>query len=316
MEFVEVRVPTFRRPGLLRRALLSLRSQSYSQWRALVFDDSPGLEAEDVVRALGDSRILYRANSRKLGACGNISQCFRTRPYAGGDYVFVLEDDNYLLPEYIERNIVCLETHSVAVVLRNQLIEEVREYGVAGSLAGRTTLGDLYREGLYRPLEFKISLLFAIGVSNGGLFWRASANTDFAVGDVTWNAVVQEKVRTFRLRDPLYFAAEPLAVWRANAGETCRAPLLHGQVARWQSNLKRKRTVQEMRRHVLREIAAEGQLDYLMEPRFRVPQALIEQGVRTSCERWPAMSTLTKPQRFKFRLLGWLLRLCVRPAAI
>ena len=35
----EVRVPTFRRPTLLKRALLSLIDQTYSNWRCIVFDD-------------------------------------------------------------------------------------------------------------------------------------------------------------------------------------------------------------------------------------------------------------------------------------
>src|SRR5579862_1131830 len=45
---VEIRVPTFRRPELLRRALASVIGQTYPDWRCIVLDDSPhGAEADN-----------------------------------------------------------------------------------------------------------------------------------------------------------------------------------------------------------------------------------------------------------------------------
>src|SRR5438876_1081588 len=99
---VEVRVPTYRRPRLLRRALDSLVAQGYKDWRCIVFDDSPDREAEWVCNGLADPRIVYVSNNKRLGAGPNLDQCFRKRAYCAGDLFCVLEDDNYLQPTCLE----------------------------------------------------------------------------------------------------------------------------------------------------------------------------------------------------------------------
>jgi len=54
----EVRVPTFRRPKLLRRALLSVLEQTYSNWRCVVLDDCPDGSARSIVEAIQDHRKI------------------------------------------------------------------------------------------------------------------------------------------------------------------------------------------------------------------------------------------------------------------
>ena len=58
----EVRVPTFRRPKLLRRALLSVLEQTYSNWRCVVLDDCPDGSARSIVEAIQDHRIDHLQN--------------------------------------------------------------------------------------------------------------------------------------------------------------------------------------------------------------------------------------------------------------
>ena len=76
----EIRVPTYRRSALLRRALGSLLAQIEADWLAYVYDDSPFREAETVVSSLNDKRIYYVSNPESLGAAGNIDQAFRKQP--------------------------------------------------------------------------------------------------------------------------------------------------------------------------------------------------------------------------------------------
>jgi glycosyltransferase involved in cell wall biosynthesis len=75
-ELCEVRVPTYRRLTLLKRALQSLISQTYPNWRCIVFDDCPNGTARSVVDSLCDHRIYYSHNERRLGAIGNKDQAF------------------------------------------------------------------------------------------------------------------------------------------------------------------------------------------------------------------------------------------------
>ena len=57
MALCEIRVPTYRRPELLERAMRSLQAQTQRDWVALVMDDSPEREGAQAVKKLGDGRI-------------------------------------------------------------------------------------------------------------------------------------------------------------------------------------------------------------------------------------------------------------------
>src|SRR5262245_22531900 len=96
----EIRMPACDRPQMLRRAVNSLQAQSYPRWKAIVFDDSTSSDSKDLITSLADDRLIYVRNSRKLGAAENIDQCFSPIKTVGGDYACLLEDDNFLLPNF------------------------------------------------------------------------------------------------------------------------------------------------------------------------------------------------------------------------
>src|SRR4051812_5914742 len=97
----EVRVLTYKRPIMLYRALMSLVAQSHPHWKAFVFDDSLAGEGESVVRRLGDSRIVYCRNASNLGMAANTDQAFQPTPIEDADFGCILEDDNWLFPNFI-----------------------------------------------------------------------------------------------------------------------------------------------------------------------------------------------------------------------
>src|SRR5260370_2677827 len=78
---VEVRVPTFNRSGLLRRALESLLAQTWSDWRAIVLDDGNGERTRAVLDDLGDRRPVHRPNPTRLGAGRNLPRTLFNGPH-------------------------------------------------------------------------------------------------------------------------------------------------------------------------------------------------------------------------------------------
>src|SRR5262245_37785955 len=121
---VEIRIPTYRRPNLLRRALTSVVSQTYLLWRCIVIDDDPGDdEARRVCAEFNDGRIIYEKNETNLGVGANIDRAFSLDPLPGTTHACVLEDDNYYLPNCLKTNLEIMAREDVDVVLRNQLIE-------------------------------------------------------------------------------------------------------------------------------------------------------------------------------------------------
>jgi hypothetical protein len=104
MAVVRVFLCTYRRPELLRRALASLRAQTFTDWVCELHNDDPSDPVPArLVDDLGDSRISAVTHSNNLGPTRTFNLMYR------GDvrerYVSLLEDDNWWEPEFLNRMI-------------------------------------------------------------------------------------------------------------------------------------------------------------------------------------------------------------------
>jgi glycosyltransferase involved in cell wall biosynthesis len=212
MSLCEVRIPTYKRPDLLKRALASLTEQTYNNWKCLVFDDSPAQEARSVVESFNDNRMIYRPHSINLGRAKNLDHAFFSSNYISGIYAFVLEDDNYLLPTFIAENIQSLETHDVSIILRNA---EIRlQTNEASIPTGETNRGKWFTQKIYSPFEIYAYLFFCEGITNSGLFWRTDKiQSNLQVGPQVKNALHQELFRSLQIKEPIYYEPNPLSVF-------------------------------------------------------------------------------------------------------
>ena len=210
----EVRVPTFRRPKLLRRALLSILAQTHDNWRCVVFDDCPNRSGQSVVNDVGDFRVIYSHNAKQLGGPGNIDQAFLSKPLLGGKYAFILEDDNFLLPDHMEKSISILEQHNTKVALCNQFCEVVEYPGEPGRIGSGQTLNWMYEPGKHHAHDLLPALLFSHGFSNGTAFWRTDCRTDFQIRKTTALPEIQESLRLLQLKDTVFVSLESTSVWR------------------------------------------------------------------------------------------------------
>jgi glycosyltransferase involved in cell wall biosynthesis len=264
---VHFRTPTYKRPEALRRALQSMIAQTSSTWVCDVFDDDPSEAGRFVVAELGDARIRYTANKPQLFASRNIDQCFSANNPHGAEFFCVVEDDNFIMPDFCVANIALARREGVEIVLRNQLIEHAS--GTAAASVGTIgVLDDLFTDGRYAADEFRLALLAGIGVSNGGLFWSVRARSPLEIG-YTCTATLQEYLRTYSIAEPVYVAMEPLAVWAENAEQTTRnAELASGYLRR---ELDLKRAVQALRQKVWNDSSAEHRAAFMTNPRFTAP---------------------------------------------
>lgn len=210
MQKIEIRIPAYKRPAMLKRALESLLAQTFPHWEAIVFDDSPKREAEAVVAYFKDPRIHYQANPTRLGGAENIDQAFSVEPLLGGGFACILEDDNWLLPKFLEENLAICEKNNADIVLRNQ---EVWIQTDNAEKTSRTTRGKWFNEGWIVAEKLHSSLYLFEGISNGGLFWRLNASVNLVVGPAVQDSGLQEYCRTWQIDRKIWFAIEPLAVW-------------------------------------------------------------------------------------------------------
>lgn len=308
----EVRVPTFRRPILLNRALLSLRAQTHANWRCVVFDDCPDGSGLDVVEAMGDDRISYQRNKVSLGAIGNINQCFRNAPIVGGEYACVLEDDNYLLPEHLQRQVELCSKHDVDVVFASQVCENVLVPGEPGVLSDATTLSSIYAEGPHEVSQMLPALLFSHAFSNGAVFWRLGQASDFEVRMATRRPGVQETARILGLRGRAYVSHRPTAIWRSNDPKDSYVSVgsRGGLPARMHSHWRQlceRREIMALRRYYLGAFGTASALDCAeqSDPARRVE---IE-NVLLMCGRYVVLTERSPLWRITWMLRGILFRM-------
>jgi glycosyltransferase involved in cell wall biosynthesis len=310
----EVRVPTYRRPVLLERALRSICAQTYPDWRCVVFDDCANGSAQAVVEAIGDPRIGYRKNPNSLGAIGNIDQCFRNRAYVDGQYACVVEDDNFLLSEHLAHQLDLVASHGVEVVFSAQACEEVLNPGEPGRVTEIKTIAWIYPEGVHPSAEVQAAILFSHAFSNGSAFWRLGCATDFEMGPLTQRPGVQETARILRLEDNVCVSHQATAIWRANDPRDSYVSASDGGgrlarlKARWGELLER-REITSLRRHYLsahglsmaRRLADHADADR----KAQIESALL------MCGRFTALTQRTLPWRLSWLIRGLLFRLIV-----
>jgi glycosyltransferase involved in cell wall biosynthesis len=267
---VQVRTPTYKRPDALRRALRSVLDQSWPDWIVDVYDDDPQQAGRPVCAELADPRIRYHHNTTQRFASKNIDACFSAANPADADYFCVLEDDNFLLPDFFTENIALCRTRGVEIVLRNQLVEYASGTPNAHLGAGGV-LDDLFVEDTYDAAQFRMSLLVGIGVSNGGLFWSRNSTSKLEIG-FGCTATMQEYMRTFSVNEPIHVAMTPLAVWAENAAQTTRNAGLRSSYLRRELDLKRQ--IQALQRIVWTQSQPEARRQFLSDPHFVAPAAL------------------------------------------
>ena len=93
---VSIVIPTWNRSGLLRRALASVRDQTWSHWEALVVDDGSEDDTREVVAALAEQdpriRLVVRPHE---GVCAARNAGLAE---ARGGFIAFLDSDNEWMP--------------------------------------------------------------------------------------------------------------------------------------------------------------------------------------------------------------------------
>ena len=251
----EIRVIGYKRPDLLRRALGSLINQTYQNWRALVFDDSPEQEGKKVVEELGDERIVYSPNLERLGQVKNIAKAFSPHSFLGdAEYATILEDDNYYLSEYLEKNINLFRDRKCNILQSNARMAVLRATGEE-LLQDRFTLSPIYGTNM-REIEFRerlgnILLNHAIGA--GGLIWRLNRGINLQSAGELYNSVVAEKLKALSTRESFLFNPKALLVFTVFEGEGEDSK----PRALWESR-RFRRSELSLARRVIREMGKDG----------------------------------------------------------
>lgn len=106
-------IPTFRRPQLLRRALLSAVKQTYPLIQICVYDNASGDETQEVAEEFisKDARVKYHCHAQNLGMLGNYEYALK---HVETPYFSLLSDDDVIFPWFYETALKELKQHPQA----------------------------------------------------------------------------------------------------------------------------------------------------------------------------------------------------------
>lgn len=122
---VSVVIRTYKRPEVLRRTLESMRYQTYPHTEIVVVEDGGTQCREMLEQDFADLNIRYHPLERNVGRAAAANEGFCQ---AQGEYINLLDDDDYLMPEHIEIAVSELQAQETDLVfLRCIALEAVTE---------------------------------------------------------------------------------------------------------------------------------------------------------------------------------------------
>jgi len=117
---VDIVIPYYQALDYLREAVESVQSQTFSNFRLLIIDDSPNdLQAQEFISGLNDSRISYISNQFNLGLNRTLHTAVE---HCEADWVVFLGHDDCLLPEYLEQMLRICEEYPTAAIVQSQTL--------------------------------------------------------------------------------------------------------------------------------------------------------------------------------------------------
>jgi glycosyltransferase involved in cell wall biosynthesis len=199
-------VPTYRRPVLMKRAVLSVLNQSRQDFIVRILDNASGDETESVARDLVrmDPRIQYHRHPQNIGSLPNM-----VYGMAAVDTPFfnILCDDDLLMPTFLEKAMALHEQGGPEPAFVSTRVVALDERGVISTPFRhpdqRCTFAP--RDGMPRCVNFGVSLV--------GVLYRSSAVRDIGPPrDAWWNWTESGWHALMALRSPIAFSPDPGAI--------------------------------------------------------------------------------------------------------
>lgn len=121
---IDIMLPFWGDPALLRKTVDSVRAQTDGDWRLTVIDDAyPDPVVAESFARIDDPRIRYRRHAENVGIVENFRESVRL---AEADHLVVLGSDDLLLPGYVAAVRAAIARHPDAAVFQPgvQVIDE------------------------------------------------------------------------------------------------------------------------------------------------------------------------------------------------
>lgn len=163
---VTIIILTYRRPGLLKRAISSALRQTYPDFQVHVYDNASGDETQEVVEEFlkKDSRLKYHCHPENIGMIANYEYALSR---VETPYFSLLSDDDLLFPWFLEIAMQAMDEVPQAAFFAGSTLIMSEEGKVI-----RVPLDFWSREGIYLPPEGFLEMISQYPVPTCVLFQR------------------------------------------------------------------------------------------------------------------------------------------------
>jgi len=97
---VSIIIPTYNREVLLKDAILSVLGQTYKNFELIIVDDCSKYDIKKIADSFKDNRIKYFRHEKNSGVSASCNTGIKK---ASGNYVFILNDDDLIVPSALEK---------------------------------------------------------------------------------------------------------------------------------------------------------------------------------------------------------------------
>lgn len=152
---ISVIIPTYKRPTYLKRAINSVKSQTYENIEIIVVDDNDAdsegrkLTEELMNEFSSDSQVKYIKHPNNINGAAARNTGFKN---SSGEYIALLDDDDEFLPEKLESQLNCLQSKDETFGACYSNYVRVDEDGNLIDKCKENREGYLYCEALARNL--------------------------------------------------------------------------------------------------------------------------------------------------------------------
>lgn len=205
-------ITTHNRPLLLNRAIKSVLSQTYKNMECIVVDDKSDDNTKDICASFPAIRYIYISPEESKG--GNFARN-QGIIASKGKYCAFLDDDDYWLPQKIEKQVQLIEEKDCELVYCGRKMELVQKEKTSfyNRLPNPSFWGDMHKKILLTccccttsTMMISREALFDVGLFDEKMaFWQ-----DY------------ELTIRFAQRKPFFFVNEPLCVYRKDVNDKQR----------------------------------------------------------------------------------------------
>lgn len=165
-------IPTYRRPAMLRRAILSALNQTHGNVRVCVYDNASDDDTREAVAAIArdDERVTYEGHERNIGYARNFLYGMER---VKTEFFSLMSDDDVLLPTFYETALSVFSGMPVAGFVATQVVRMTNSGTVVPFDPGH------FPGGCYLPPEGLAAL-----IRYGPILWTGVLFRTSIIGEV------------------------------------------------------------------------------------------------------------------------------------